>query len=318
MAVAHNLNQNPDVVVVGSVNRDLTCYLHRWPAVGETLTAQDTRFGTGGKGANQAAAATRMGSRTLFVGAIGADSFGRDAEASLLGIGVSLALRKIKGVTTGLAFIDVGPDGGNIIRLAEGANAALDRDCVAGNTAAIRSAKVVLLQNETAVSTAMAAALCARRGGGVVIMDPAPVPQPMWSADVFGHFDILTPNATEAGLITGVTPTDLTEALRAAQILAKQTRIGAIVTMGAKGVAWALEGSTGTMACPVVAALDTVAAGDCFNGAFAAGLAQDMSYPDAIAFAVHAAALATTKKGATDSLPSRDEVMHSLAQAKPD
>ena len=179
---------------------------------------------------------------------------------------------------------------------------------------AIRSAKVVLLQNETAVATAIAVALRARTGGGVVVMDPAPAPGPMWPADVISHFDILTPNATEAGLITGVTPTNLTEGLRVAHVLAEMTRLGAVVTMGENGVAWVLEGSAGSMICPHVRAIDTVAAGDCFNGAFAAGLAQGRSYADAIEFAVHAAALATTRKGAIDSLPLRDEVMHSLAR----
>jgi ribokinase len=313
--VQHDANPGPDVVVVGSVNRDLTCYLNRWPAVGETVTAHDTLFSTGGKGANQAAAAARMGSASVFIGAIGEDAFGRDAETSLSSIGVSLALRRIDGATTGLAFIDVGPDGGNIIRLAEGANSLLDANCIIANSAMIRSAKVLLLQNETAVNIAMAAAVFAREGGAVVIMDPAPAPQPMWSADVMLQFDILTPNATEAGLITGVTPTTLTEALQAAHVLAKLTRLGAIVTMGEMGVAWVLEESAGAIACPVVAAIDTVAAGDCFNGAFAAGLAQNMSYPEAISFAVHAAALATTKKGAINALPLRAEVMHSLSRA---
>jgi ribokinase len=314
MAVQRDPNQHHDVVVVGSVNRDLTCYLNRWPEVGETVTAHDTRFGTGGKGANQAAAAASMGSTTVFVGAIGEDAFGRDAEANLSGMGVSLALRRVAGVTTGLAFIDVGPDGGNIIRIAEGANATLDSDCIIACDEVIRSAKVLLLQNETSVATAVAAALCARQGGAVVIMDPAPAPQLMWSAAVIGHFDILTPNASEAALLTGTKPTNLAEALAAAHLLARQTRLGAIVTMGEKGVAWVLEDTAGTMTCPVVAAIDTVAAGDCFNGAFAAGLAQGMTYPDAIAFSVHAAALATTKKGAIDSLPLRNEVMHSLSR----
>jgi ribokinase len=314
MALQHDTSPRPEVVVVGSVNRDLTCYLHRWPAVGETVAAYDTRFGTGGKGANQAATAARMGSATLFIGAIGDDAFGRAAEASLSDIGVSLALRRVEDMTTGLAFIDLGPNSGNIIRIAGGANAGLDADCIAVNSAVIRAAKVLLLQNETAVTTALIAALHAREGGAVVIMDPAPAPQPMWSDDVFGHFDIVTPNATEAGIITGVTPTNLTEALSAAHILAKLTRLGAIVTMGEKGVAWVLEDSEGTMTCPIVTAIDTVAAGDCFNGAFAAALAQNMLYPDAIAFAVHAAALATAKKGAIDSLPLRDDVMQSLSQ----
>ena len=214
----HDPEPQAGVVVVGSLNHDLVFYMDRWPGVGETVTADETRFGTGGKGANQAAAAARMGSRTLFVGAIGDDAFGADAERDLSGFGVSLTLRKI---AAGLAFIKAGRDGGNIIRIVQGANALLGVGAIVDNHLAIRSEKVVLLQNETALATAIAVALCAGTGGAVVVMDPVPAPGPMWPADVISHFDILTPNATEVGLITGVTPPNLTEGLRVAHVLAE-------------------------------------------------------------------------------------------------
>ncbi|MBO6509870.1 MAG: ribokinase [Roseibium sp.] len=296
------------VTVVGSINIDLTSYLDRWPEIGETVAVRETARALGGKGANQAVAATRLGADVTLVGALGQDAFGQEADGLLREEGIQLELTHLSGCATGLAFIDVGPDGGNLIRLAGGANAKLSPAQVALHADAIGQSDVVLLQNEIDLAASLEAARLARKAGALVIMDPAPSPQPGWSRATFSSFDILTPNAAEAGKIVGWQPASLSEARDAVCELRSYGLRGAIVTMGDIGVAWSFEGASGTLVAEEVQTIDTVAAGDCFNGALATRLAFGESIEDAIFFATRAAALATTRKGASEALPTLSEV----------
>lgn len=291
-----------DIVVVGSVNVDMTCYLDRWPEIGETVTALESTSCIGGKGANQAVSAARLGGEVLFMGAVGADTFGATARETLLANGVALRLEEL-GSQTGAAFIDVGPDGRNIIRLRAGANRLLDRATIIGHAEQFRSAKVVLLQNEIDVKASLSAAAVGRATGAMIIMDPAPAPAPMWPRAHFKAFDLITPNATEAGALIGTTPETLEQGINAAISLEAMLGCGVIITMGELGAAWSYGHVRGSRSCPKADAIDTVAAGDCFNGALAVGLANGKDLPAAIDFAMTAAALATTKRGAIDSLP---------------
>lgn len=295
------------IVVVGSVNIDLTCYLDRWPKVGETITALENTSCVGGKGANQAVAASRLGGHVLFVGAVGMDAFGKVAEDALAANDVLLAVEKI-GLHTGLAFIDVGPDGCNIIRLSGGANRQMASARIDAVAPMFSDAKIVLLQNEIDVEVSHAAARIGRAAGAMVIMDPAPAPAPLWPNDLYAAFDIITPNATEAGALLGRLPATLQEGFEAAQSLEQALRCGVIITMGEQGVAWSVGISSGMLDCPVVDAIDTVAAGDCFNGAMAVALASGSALDTAIGFAMRAASMATTKRGALDSLPYLQDV----------
>ncbi|WP_299917191.1 ribokinase [uncultured Roseobacter sp.] len=297
-----------DVVVVGSINVDMTSYLARWPGVGETVTAIDTRIGLGGKGANQAIAAVRLDSSVALIGAIGSDSFGQDALNRLRRANVHLIPAPAQTEATGMAFIDVGPGGGNIIRLAEGANQTLSPEHIDTNAKTIAKAKILLLQNEVPIETSLRAAEIARAHDVRVIMDPAPAPVPFWSKDVLQAFDVITPNAHEAHLIFGALPQTLCEAQRAAEELRDFGPRGAIVTMGGLGVGWSIGTSRGSMAAPTVPTVDTVAAGDCFNGALATFLAQGAETCDAIQRAVYAAALATTRHGAAEATPTANEL----------
>ena len=297
-----------DIVVVGSINVDLTSYLARWPGIGETVSASTTRIGLGGKGANQAVSAARLDASVTLIAATGADGFGEDVKRTLEKEGVILARRSHPTATTGMAFIDVGPDGGNIIRLAEGANRTLSSSDIARHADTIAAAKVLLLQNEIPVSASLTAAQIARENGVQVIMDPAPAPVPFWSRDTLEAFDIITPNAHETGQILGHAPETLSDAERAAHLLRSFGPRGAIVTMGEVGVAWSIDASTGQMPAPSVRAVDTVGAGDCFNGALATGLAAGMPVDDAIERAACAAALATTQHGAAEAMPRRPEL----------
>ncbi|KUP94634.1 ribokinase [Tritonibacter horizontis] len=296
------------VVVVGSINIDLTMYLDRWPGIGETLTARDSAVSLGGKGANQCVAATRLGAQTAMLGAIGDDSYGREAVAALQRAHITLGLKTVTESATGMACIDVGPEGDNMIRLAAGANATLSSADVREQAALFKDARVVLLQNETPLNAALEAARLGREAGACVIMDPAPVPVPVWETSVFAAFDILTPNAAEAEHILQTPLRSTQAALTGARALAAFARRGAILTMGGAGVAWCVDGSTGYLPAAAVKVVDTVAAGDCFNGALASGLAQGWDVATAIGFAVRAAALSASRKGAQISLPSRAEV----------
>ena len=297
-----------EVTIVGSINIDLTSYLERWPQVGETVLAKETLISLGGKGANQAVAASRIGAKATIVGAIGADTFGTDVEQRLRNYNVATQLSLQRTCATGMAFIDVGPDGGNIIRVSSGANAALDSRIIEEHSRVIANSKIVLLQNEIPLEASIRAAQIAKLSGTMVVMDPAPAPVPFWPLDALQFFDILTPNASETKMITGHEPSSLSEGEDAARKLHEYGVRGSIITMGAIGVAWSIDGKTGSTEAPKVNSVDTVAAGDCFNGAFAAAQASGQSIAASIDIAVNAAALATTRNGAAESIPTLEEL----------
>ncbi len=301
------------VAIVGSINTDLTSYLQRWPEVGETVQAAKTAISLGGKGANQAMAVAKLGVQAHMLGAIGKDGFGQDARAALAIPNLHLTLVECADVTTGMAFIDVVPSGDNIIRISKGANWALTPEAIHSNAKAIAACKTLLLQNEIPFEASRVAAKIARTAGATVIMDPAPAPSPVWPREDLALFDILTPNAQEAALLTEAEPETLSEGLAAARKLRDRVN-GAIVTMGSTGVAWSIGTSEGQIPAPRVTATDTVGAGDCFNGAFAAALSEGQSIKEAITLAAHAGALATTRKGASTSLPNRDELRIFMAE----
>lgn len=205
--------------------------------------------------------------QTALIGAIGTDSFGTDMGAQLATFRVKLALHRSADQPSGMAFIDVGPESDNIIRLSEGANATLTDAFLGRQAATITSSNVLLLQNEIPLVTSLRAAEIARWAGVTVIMDPAPAAIPFWIKAELAAFDILTPNAHGTYLILGTRPKTLGEALDAARHLTATGLKGTVVTMGDMGVAWSIGSSFGTLAAPRVRSIDTVGAGDCFNGA---------------------------------------------------
>lgn len=297
-----------NIVVVGSINADITTYLSNIPNVGETVRARETLISIGGKGLNQCIAASQFGCSATIIGAVGVDVFGQDIVSRLKKYSLNYELNHVEDAVTGLALIDVMPDGANIIRFAEGANASLSVNYIKQHQTLISSADVLLLQNEVPFETSFAAASIARAAGTTIIMDPAPAPNPFWQAEELAVFDIITPNAKETKLILGTEPRNLNEARDAAIKLKEYGINGAIVTMGADGVAWSIGDTTGIATAPVLNSVDTVAAGDCFNGVFAAVLSEGNTVEAAIHMAVKAAAISTTRKGAAASVPTRLEV----------
>ena len=302
------------VAVFGSINMDVIAYLDRLPKPGETLHGSGYKMGLGGKGANQAVAARKLGNDVIFIARTGADSFGDAARAELTSYGVDLArIRRDEGSSTGIAIIKVGEGGQNMISVIAGANAALGPDDAAAAITDLEQARVLLLQLEVPLSGALAAARIVRAHGGTVILDPAPAPREPFSAEVVASVDIVTPNESETAGLLGWQPMTPEDAQRAARELrVKGFRI-ALVKLGAKGVAFAGAESEGFVPPFKVNAIDTVAAGDSFNGGLASALDDGKSLAEAVRFAAACGALSTTKKGASAAAPTRAEIEAFLA-----
>lgn len=295
------------VIVVGSINLDLTARIDHIPAPGETRLAKDLWVTPGGKGANQALAAKRMGATTRLIGTVGRDAFQRQALDLLVREGVDLrGVDARDGLTTGLALITVDAGGQNAITVAPGANEATEQVALGHLEAVVEAGDWVLLQNEIPPATVERALLLAREHGARVIWDPAPAiehpPASLLTAD------ILVPNQHEAEILLG----EPVDAVRTAKSAARQLRArGAgvgIVKLGALGVVWATEHGVFYLPAAPVEAVDTVGAGDAFAGALAARLDRGDGFAEAIRIANAAAALSTTKRGAQASFPGWEAV----------
>lgn len=293
-----------EVVVVGSSNTDMVVRARHLPRPGETVLGGAFARTAGGKGANQAVAAARLGADVTFVARVGTDTFGDAALAGFRAEGIECRfVTQDADAPSGVTLIGVDDNTGeNLILVASGANAKLSADDMERARPAIEGAAVLLCQLESPLETVTAAFTVARAAGVVTILNPAPAQ--VLSNDLLTLVDVLTPNETEAALLTGAaTPTDAARHLRAQGVL------NVIVTLGADGVllvtAQSEEHLPG-LRVPCVA--DTTAAGDCFNGALAVALGEGRTMRDAVQFAQHAAALSVTKAGAQPSLPTRAEV----------
>jgi len=297
------------IAVFGSINMDVTAYMRRLPKPGETLHGHEYKLGLGGKGANQAVAARKLGSDVAFICRLGNDDFAKPAERELAmhGVGIGLVRHDDEGAT-GIARLNVGVGGENYISLIGGSNLRVDESDVARARPALEKAKVLLLQLEVPLAASLAAAEIVRRHGGTVIFDPAPAPEGGLAAEVLQAVDIITPNETEAGLIVGWQPETLDQGLQAARELRTRGVAAAVVKLGAKGLAVAASGLETTMRAFRVKAVDTVAAGDCFNGGLAHALEQGQPLERALRYAAACGALSTTRKGASAAAPTKAEV----------
>ncbi len=296
------------IIVIGSANTDLIVRAARLPAAGETVLGGDLATAAGGKGANQAVAAARLGAPVAFVGRIGQDMFGQQSAAGLAAEGLDLTyLVRDSETPSGVALIVVDDAGQNLIAVAPGANGRLTPADVAAAQPALAAARVLLLQLEIPMETVLAAARAGRAAGLIVILNPAPA-QPL-PPELYALVDYLTPNEHEAALLAGVAVPEA-----AAGVLLGWGVRGVIVTLGQAG---ALVAPATAPAVHVpgfrVAAVDTTAAGDAFNGGLAVALARADGLPAAVRFAHAVAALSVTRPGAQPSLPSGAEVAAFLA-----
>jgi ribokinase len=303
------------IVVLGSLNADLVMRTERFPAPGETITGSDFAVFPGGKGANQAVAAARVGGRVAMIGRVGRDDQGRTLRSSLAAAGVDAeAVLDDETAPTGVAMITIDAAGQNQIILAPGANARLSPADVERNRNLIEGAAVLLLQLEVPLKTVEAAAGIARSASVRVILDPAPARSE--AAALLPLVDFVTPNENELRVLAGVgpgttTPEEATDLLRslvargAHMAIAKLGPSGAIAVSAKDKLAW--PGYS-------VEVVDTTAAGDAWNGAFAVALAEGRTLKEAGAFANAAAAISVTRAGAQPSMASRNDVERFRAQ----
>ncbi len=303
------------IAVFGSINVDVTAYSERLPAPGETIHGTSYVLGLGGKGANQAVAVARLGAELAFVGRIGVDAFGVLARSELERYGVSTsAVAEDAEAGTGIAIIAVDAAAQNCITVIAGANFVVGEAEVV-KLAAMPSPKVLLLQLEVPTEANVAAAKVARACGAVVVLDPAPAPKSGLSDALLRHVSVITPNEVECEALTGIRPDSVVEAAQAATILQKQGIQSIIIKMGAKGAFWRSPEGEGHVPRFAVAAIDTVAAGDCFNGGLAYALAEGRPFGEAVRFASACGALSTTKRGAAAAAPLLAEVEELLSRA---
>jgi ribokinase len=297
------------IAVFGSINMDVIAYLDRLPKPGETLHGASYKMGLGGKGANQAVAARKLGNDVIFIGRTGADSFGAAARAELAAYGVDLArIRSDQASATGIAIIKVGEGGQNMISVIAGANEAVDAGDAQEAGRDLARCRVLLLQLEVPLAASLAAAKILRAHLGTVILDPAPAPRQPLPAEAIAAIDIVTPNESEAAGLLGWQPATPDEALGAARELKTRGFATAVVKLGAKGVAFSGPDTEGFVPPFKVAAIDTVAAGDSFNGGLASALDDGKPLAEAVRFAAACGALSTTRRGASAAAPTRAEV----------
>lgn len=304
----------PRLVVLGSVNMDLVVRVASLPRPGETVAGRDLAEIPGGKGANQAVAAARLGAHTEMIARVGDDAFGATLLRGLADGGVDArAVAVTRGCSSGVAVIGVGDDGQNSIVIVPGANGRLTPADVRRHRGLIARADALLLQLEVPPETVAAAAAVARRAGVTVVLDPAPAPRaPL--PDELVAVDLLSPNQTEAEALTGIRVDTPDDAARAARALIRRGARRVVVKLGAAGAFYADAQLELHVPARRVKPVDTTAAGDAFTAALALAWAAGRPPAEAVRFACAAGTLATLSFGAQPAMPGRAEVEAFLKQ----
>ena len=295
------------LVVLGGINMDLVAFAPRFPQAGESVVGSRFLTYPGGKGANQAVAAARMGARTAMVGCVGDDMFGPQLKEAMAASGVDVSgVAVAPGTSSGIALIEIDGSAQNRIIQVLGANDTCGEPQAQRVALALDQASTLLLQLEVSIDLSLRAAQDASALGKTVILDPGPVR--VFPQEFYACCDVITPNETEAQALVGF-PVDgpPAAALAARQLLNKGVGM-AVVKLGAQGVYYATKEESGHVPPFPVIAVDSVAAGDAFNGALAVALAEGNPLSLAVRIAAAAGALAVTKSGAQDSMPTRREV----------
>jgi len=295
------------VVVIGSLNMDLVTRAPRLPRGGETLIGESFCTIPGGKGANQAVAAARLGAQVSMVGCVGSDAYGQQLRGALLAEGIDCQAVSVVDGSSGVALIVVDDNSQNAIVIVAGANGALIPDVLDRFDEVLQGADVVICQLEVPDATVGYALKRARELGKIVILNPAPASHAL-PADWYACVDYLIPNESEAAVLSALAVDSLETAEAAAAHLIAAGAGKVIVTLGAQGLMFANGASFEHFPAPRVKAVDTTAAGDTFVGGFAAALASGKSEVEAIRFGQAAAALSVTRAGAQPSIPTLLEV----------
>ena len=305
----------PDILVVGSLNTDLVVRAPRFPEPGETIRGEDLQVIPGGKGANQAVAAARHGTRVSMLGRVGKDNFGDFLLDNLKSNKVDSQLVQRDDASTGAAIIVVDENGQNSIVLSAGANSKVNDEDV--NSASFSDYNLLLVQLEIPIPAVLSAARRAHENGLRVILNPAPARE--LPNELISFADFLIPNETELSLLTGLPINDMNSTEQAARALLERGAKNVIVTLGSKGALIVTNTHVTQVDAFKVEVIDTTAAGDAFIGGFATKLLesdgkssnvqeQDLTLQNAVRYACACGALATTKFGAQPSLPTKEEV----------
>ncbi len=295
------------ITIIGSSNTDMVIKSGHLPAPGETVLGGDFFMNPGGKGANQAVAAARLGGEVHFVCKVGKDVFGETALQQFKQDGIHTRfVTRDPLAPSGIALINVDAKGENCITVASGANNCLSKGDIDAASEIFEAGDFVLTQLETPLETVVYAAKIAAKKGLKVVLNPAPAAE--LPAELFAHLYAITPNETEAEFLTGIPVNDLLSAEKAANILLHKGVQHVIITLGAEGALYKTAYETEHIPVAKVEAKDTTAAGDCFNGALVVGLSEGMSWTEAITFACKAACISVTRLGAQASMPRLEEL----------
>ncbi len=296
------------IVVVGSTNMDMVIKTDHIPVPGETVLSGSFFMNPGGKGANQAVAVARLGAEVTFISKLGNDVFGKQFAQlfSDEGIDTSFMLSD-EDLPSGVALITVDQMGENSIVVASGANANLHSNDIEDALGEIATASILLTQLEIPMEVVHFVVGFAASKGVKVIVNPAPAN--ILSPELLRCIDILTPNKTEAGMLSGIKVTNIESAKKAAKAICARGVKNVVVTMGSLGAVICQEGKFSVVESTKVKTIDTTAAGDVFNGALAVALSEGKTLEEAVQFACEAAALSVTRLGAQSSIPHRNELI---------
>lgn len=300
------------LTVLGSINVDHIMNIAQFPAPGETVIGKQYQTAFGGKGANQAVACGRSGADITFIACVGDDAIGAEILAQLKHDRIhTAAISVIPETTTGVAMIFVNGEGENVIGISAGANAALTPECFSPYQMIVAQSDALLMQLESPLETVITAAEIAKKNQTKVILNPAPARE--LPDSLLRLVDVITPNETEAEKLTGISVSDETGAAQAAQALHDKGIEQVLITLGSRGVWLSINGEGRCIPGFKVNAVDTIAAGDTFNGAYVTALLEGKPADDAVRFAHAAAAISVTRRGAQPSVPWRKEIDAFLA-----
>ena len=296
------------ICVIGSINMDLVVNVDEMPKKGQTLIGSDFKEVPGGKGANQAVAASRLGANVCMVGKVGSDGFGQNLLNQLKNNNVDTKYIQIEEGASGVALITVDKNAENAIVVSPGANFKLAQKDIDNCIDAIKESNVVVIQLETPIDTIKYALEKSKELDKFTILNPAPAVK--LGDDIIKNVDLLTPNETELEILSGVSINNEDDILKAAQVMLEKGVKKLIVTLGSKGSLYIDKENKIYKKSYKVDAIDTTAAGDSYTGAIAVSLSQGKNVEDTIDFASRVGALCVTKEGAQTSLPTIEEVLN--------
>ncbi|MCI8653146.1 MAG: ribokinase [Angelakisella sp.] len=302
------MGMNKKILVIGSLNMDMVIPVKELPQRGETILGGSPDYIPGGKGANQACAAGKLGGTVTMLGKVGRDAMGQSLKENLAAAGVDVShVEETPDAPTGMAVIYVSEGGSNSIVVIPGANGLCDRAYIEANEELIAASDIVVLQLEIPYEAVFQAIRLAKKHGRLVVLNPAPAPDSL-PEEVIASLDYFTPNETELARIAGMPVGGVEEAIAAGKALVARGVGTVLATLGEAGALLVTAEEARVIPTLRVKAVDTTAAGDTFHGAFVTALGEGMEEAAAIAFGNKAAAISVTRKGAQTSIPSRQEV----------